>query len=84
MTVGTRFFFKEKVWSIVLLNIFCFVTFHLYHFTWLIRIFRAETQEAVDGEADEAVPVELSTLIVTRVDGGDLPTGHKTRSVEKR
>ena len=32
----------------------------------------------MDGEDDEDVPVELSTLIVTGVDGGDLPTGHKT------
>ena len=39
---------------------------------------KKDDEETADGEGDEDVPVELSTLIVTEVDGGDLPTGHKT------
>jgi len=36
-----------------------------------------EDEEMVDEEDDEDVPMELSTLIVTEVEKGSLPTGYK-------
>ena len=32
----------------------------------------------IDGEDDEDVPMELSTLIVTEIEKGNLPTGYKS------
>ena len=37
-----------------------------------------DNEEAVDGKDDEDVSMELSTLIVTRVDDGGLSTGYKS------
>ena len=37
-----------------------------------------DNEEAVDGGDDEDVPMELSTLIVTGVDDGGLPTSYKS------
>lgn len=37
-----------------------------------------EDEEMVDGEDDEDFPMELSTLIVTEVEKGSLPTGYKS------
>ena len=39
-----------------------------------------DKEEAVDGEDDEDVPIELSTFFVTGVDKADSPTGY-TRSL---
>ncbi len=37
-----------------------------------------DNEETVDAEDDEDVPMKLSTLIVTGVDDGSLPTGYKS------
>lgn len=37
-----------------------------------------DDEEMVDGEDDEDVPMELSTLIVTEVEKRNLPTGYKS------
>ena len=39
-------------------------------------------EEAFDGEDDEDVPVELSTLVVTGVDETVLPRGYKSKGHE--
>lgn len=43
----------------------------------LIIIFEEDEEEAVDVEDGEDIPVELSILIDTGVDGEDLPISHK-------
>ena len=46
----------------------------------LLRLIHLEqdNEEAVDGEDDEDVPIELSMLVVTRADNGGLPTGYNS------
>ncbi len=36
-----------------------------------------DNEEAVERGDNKAVPIELSTLIVTKIDGGGLPAGYK-------
>ena len=46
----------------------------------LLRLIHLEqdNEEAIDGEDDEGVPMELSMLVVTRADNGGLPTGYNS------
>lgn len=62
---GSQQIFQRKVKD---LGLFLLCLIHL----------EQDNEEAVDGEDDEDVPMELSMLVVTRADNGGLPTGYNS------
>lgn len=45
---------------------------------WASHYLKHVNEEAVDGGEDVDVPMELSMLVVTRVDNWGLPTGYRS------